>query len=175
MNGRLISEDYFNWLIDIVNGNSFSNNHSYHKLLHYLHEQTFIFEHPMDENRAIDGMDLRYRYGKELVLLLKDKPCSILEMMVALCVRCEETIMVDVSYGDRTSKWFWTMIGNLNLADMDDNNFNIRFINHRLKIFLTRQYMKNGQGGLFTVKRTNEDIRNLEIWYQMCAYLNEII
>jgi hypothetical protein len=136
----------------------------------------------MDGNRAEDGMDLRYRFGyinsleePEIAVYLDDRPCSILEMMIALAIRCEEQIMGDPDIGDRTGKWFWMMIDNLGLSNMDDNHYDENYINKVIRRFLDRAYDKNGNGGLFKIKGFHNDIRNVEIWYQMMWYLDEIL
>ena len=38
---------------------------------------------------------------------LDNKTCSVLEMMIALAIRCEEHIMDDPDVGNRTGQWFW--------------------------------------------------------------------
>ena len=45
---------------------------------------------------------------------------------------------------------------------------------HVIKSFLRVEYQPNGKGGLFYIPDYQGDIRNLEIWYQMCWYLNTI-
>ena len=81
----------------------------------------------MDADRAEDGINLRYRFGYEngyesamIASYLDDRPCSVLEMMVALSMKMEEQIMDDPDIGDRTSVWFWKMIDNLGLGTMHD-------------------------------------------------------
>lgn len=170
-----ISEEYFNWMYDRVCGDSYRAHISYRKLLKYLYDRDFVFINRMDENRAIDGVDLRYRHNEETARELADKPCSVLEMMVALSIRCENDIMADVERGDRTSKWFWSMIGNLRLHEMSDDHFNIRMVRHRIDILLRREYKPDGTGGLFTVKHCKYDLTNIEIWYQMNWYLNSFL
>ena len=97
------NEEYFNWLCDIVNGNRFSKHISYRRLLRCLHSIIFRVVIPNDINRAKDGVDLRRKYklhtGRDIY---DNDPCTVLEMMVALTIRCEESIMDDPSYGDRT-------------------------------------------------------------------------
>ena len=39
--------------------------------------------------------------------------------------------------------------------------------------FNQRAYQPNGAGGLFTLISPNVDMRQLDIWYQLMAYLNE--
>ena len=49
------------------------------------------------------------------------------------------------------------------------------FINATLDRFLQRKFKKNGEGSLFTIRDPSKDMRNIDIWYQMCAYLNEVL
>lgn len=134
----------------------------------------------MDENRASDGLDLRYRFvdlmGFDIpVEEIYDKPCSVLEMLVALSLRCEETIMDDTRYGNRTGQWFWGMIKNLGLGDMIDSRFDRRECDYILKRFLNRDYDSDGRGGLFTIKDPRRDLRTVEIWYQLNWYLDTLL
>ena len=39
--------------------------------------------------------------------------CSVLEMMVALAICCEETYMDNPNIGNRTGQWFWNMVKNI--------------------------------------------------------------
>jgi hypothetical protein len=103
-----------------------------------------------------------------------DGPCSVLEMILALAIRCEENIMDDPLKGDRTKQWFWGMINNLGLDTMTDMNYNERFIDDCVCRFLNRDYEPDGRGGLFTVRNCYEDLRNVEIWYQLLWYLDTI-
>lgn len=167
---------YFDWVCDLVDSSMCK---SYKKLLNRLHEIDFTYIIPMDDNRAEDGIDLRYRFGDEndiesyiIANELDYTPCSVLEMMIALAVRCEEHIMGNSDIGDRTAKWFWTMVDNLGLMGMNDGRFDEEYVDDVIFRFLDREYERNGRGGLFIVD-TDKDLRTVEIWYQMCWYLNE--
>ena len=136
----------------------------------------------MDGNRAEDGVELRYRFGSEcgfdnsaVADCLDDKDCSVLEMMVALAIRCEEHIMDNPDIGDRTGKWFLDMIVNLGLEKMTDDRFDKRYVERILHRFLNREYGRNGDGGLFTVHHSRIDMRSVEIWYQAMWYLDEVL
>lgn len=178
MTRREIINEYFNWLTNLVCNERFSSQVSYNKLLSYLHDVDFRFSLLRDENRAEDGLDLRWRftceYGYSDVPDCLDRPCSVLEMMVALVLRCEETIMDEYSYGNRTGQWFWNMIINLGLGGMTDNRFDERFVSEVIDRFLDREYEPDGRGGLFTVKDCERDMRTVEIWHQMCWYLDSL-
>ena len=136
----------------------------------------------MDENRAYDGLSLRRRFEQEMAcelgitdLYLANKPCSVLEMMIALSVRCEETIMSDPSYGNRSGQWFWSMIVSLGLGGMTDQKYNEEIVDDVIFRFLAREYDPDGKGGLFTIPNCGVDLRNLEIWTQMCWYMNDAV
>ena len=172
-----LSNEYFEWLFELMCTNRYSDNISYRKLLMYLHGKDFRYSIAMDENRADDGYELRYRYSLKRpdiddIYAYLDEPCSVLEMMVALAIRCEEHIMDDDEIGDRTRQWFWNMVVNLGLGDMDDANFDKRYVNDVIERFLDREYEPDGRGGLFLIRDCDVDLRDVEIWYQLMMYLD---
>ena len=174
LNNQIIDE-YFEWLYDTVGGKRYSDQISFRKLLMHLHGREFRFIIPNDRNRAEDGACLRYRFSVEKgfndVPGCLNGPCSVLEMMVALAMKCEENIMDDPHIGNRTGQWFWSMITNLGLGSMMDSRYDQRIVDDTIDRLINRQYEANGKGGLFTVKRHNRDLRDVEIWYQLCWYL----
>ena len=181
MNIDDINNDYFEWLYNLVCDGLYTGRNSYRKLLMFLHNTEFTWTIPMDENRASDGIDLRYRFsvsqGYEGGYLSEyiDGPCSVFEMILALAIRCEENIMDDTAYGDRTTQWFWGMINNLGLGEMVDGLFDKDYVNTVIKDFLNRDYKPNGKGGLFTIRNCDHDLRDVEIWYQLNWYLDSIL
>lgn len=179
MTQREISNKYFRWLSGLVCGERFSKQNSYDKLLKRLYDTEFTFLLPMDENRAAEGESLRYRFACDNDIDDAEEylagPCSVLEMMVALSLCCEEQYMDDPDVGDRTGQWFWGMIVNLGLGSMIDSRYDRRYVDEVIGRFLDREYEPNGKGGLFTVKNCNRDLRDVEIWHQMCWYLGTLI
>lgn len=175
----VIINDYFNWLYDKACGNRYSDGISYKKLLMELHNTVFRYSIQKDENRAEDGIDLRRRFAYDYDAIddadeyLTD-PCSVFEMILALAIRCEETIMDDSSIGDRTTQWFWQMIVNLGLGSMTDDNFDKKFVKDVIERFLDREYEPDGKGGLFRLRNCPCDLREIEIWVQLCWYLDSI-
>lgn len=173
---------YFEWMCQLVCDERYSKRSTYHKLMKRLHEIDFEYTVPMDGNRAADGTDLRYRFAYEnsydgpmIAAYLDDRPCSVLEMMIALSIRCEEHIMEDPEVGNRTGQWFWNMIVNLGLGGMTDSRFDQEHTDEVIDRFLQRKYKRNGEGGLFKIEYCSRDLRQIEIWYQMCLYLDEIL
>lgn len=175
-----ITDEYFEWLYDTVCGESFGNNISYRKLLMRLHNIDFRYSIRNDKNRALDGIGLRNRFAsavygnRDIIIDNLDGPCSVLEMMTALAIRCEVEIMDDPSRGDRTRQWFWGMVRSLGLLTMSDERFDRNNVDKTINTFLDREYSPNGKGGLFTVKNCKDDMRDVEIWWQMCWYLDTI-
>ena len=149
-----INDEYFDWLCEVVDSKRFSKHVSYRKLLMHLHNIEFTWFIPYDDNRADDGIMLRRKYAlahhdEELSDYISG-PCSVLEMMAALAIRCEESIMDDTLFGNRTGQWFWGMIRNLGLSPMNDSNFDAEFVDDVIARFLNREYEPDGKGGLFT-------------------------
>ena len=104
---------------------------------------------------------------------LDNLPCSVLEMMVALAIKIEEQIMDDPDIGNRTGYGL-----------EDDRKSRIEkharccnctdYVEEIIFRFLDRNYQRDGSGGLFIV-HGHGDLRNVEIWYQMLWYLNDIL
>ena len=179
MRNETARKEYFNWLCRFVSGKKKSKFGSYNKLLNNLHNTEFTWTIPMDANRAEDGKELRCRFVRERRLSLQnglylgDKNCSVLEMIVALAIRCEENVMRNPDVGDRTGQWFWSMIVNLGLGRMTDDRFDEAKTQAIISRFLARRYEPNGEGGLFTVRNCRFDLRTVEIWYQAMWRLDE--
>lgn len=174
---------YFNWLYRLVCDDRYDGNgrNSYQRLLTFLHETTFKWKGrpEYDRSRALDGIDLRYEFGyrkhiskTSIAQQLNTRECSILEMMIALCIRCED-IAYDNAYGDRTGTWFWYMLNSLGLASMNDLEYDESVASRVIEDFQTGNYARNGEGGLFTLSETTEDVRDHELWWQMSHFLSE--
>ena len=166
---------YFSWLVNKVCRSNiqygFENNAI---MLNALHDRIFTSDIFMDKNRVCDALELRERFKQETghrVYRFESDDVSVLEVLVALSIRCEETIMGDGSK-DNSYKWFWIMIDNLDIRGCNDTGY----IEHVLDVFINRTYNYDGTGGaLFHVEEPRKDMRKTEIWYQMCWYLNQVV
>lgn len=176
-----IRNKYFDWLYNQVCKGRSHGKVSYKRLFEFLDSIEFIFSIPNDANRAEDGVELRYRFAtdeidfddfEDAIDAINDRPCSVLEMMVALAMRCEENIMDNTKYGDRTAQWFWNMISNLGIGNMMDDVFDESVVNEIIYDFLYRCYDADGKGGLFYIYGCEYDLREVEIWTQLCWYLD---
>lgn len=147
-------------------------------LLDALNGIEYTYSVEMDANRYVDGLELKKTFCWEIgisqknAVLLGDK-CSVLEMMVALAVRCEVSIMSDPSVGDRTWLWFQSMLESLKLSNQDNDRFDIQYVEERLNIMLNRLYDEKGNGALFHVINPVYDMRRADVWSQMNWFLSE--
>ena len=174
-----ISRAYFKWLTGLVGGKESS---THMKLLRQLYETPFRYSIPTDGNREADGVNLRYRFGvghhiqqSQIAYYLDSKPCSVLEMMIALALRLEEDIMSNEDYGNRTGRWFWDMIRNSGLITMVDKNYQEQEVDNITQRILNRDYDFDGHGGFFCIPEIAIDMRTVEIWKQALWYLNDIL
>ncbi len=122
---------------------------------------------PNDDNRAADGVRLREVFESDSSIRLPYlDECRILEFLIALAMRVNE-VVYDHTVPDQTSYWFWVLIENLEITEGDSALAAFDRLNKR-------EYGSNGYGGLFPIENTsNEDQRDVEVWYQMMAYLKE--
>ena len=173
-----MKDRYFQWLCEIV-----GREKNYSILLDHLHRAEFYFAHHMDANRAEDGKELRTKFLGEMGVPMPPSfdeevffsaSCSVLEMIVALSMHMAEALD-DCPMMRNVDECFWILIGNLGLTRYNDlvwidNDAQIR-VENKLKKFLDRKYTKNGVGGLFPLDHTENNLREIEIWYQMAEYL----
>lgn len=173
-----IRQDYFQWLSEMMHVET--GVASYWLLFHDLHSIPFVSLVDHDDNRAADGIALRERYFDEMGYWnyeALDGPCSVLEMMIALAEAMDFEMSDAVDDIRQPAKYFWEMLENLDLIKYSDDAYvhldglyNVKGI---VDDFLNRNYMANGRGGLFPLKHTSTDQRDVEIWYQMAGYLRE--
>lgn len=175
---------YLTWIIDIIYENQEkeeAREGTYRDLIDLLYNIDFYYLMDLDGDRADDGCDLRYRFGDEthidhriIANHLDRSGCSVLEMMIALALRCEESIMYDYDEGRCAGRWFWRMIDSLGLSEMTDDNFDESYIRDAIDKFLNRDYDRDGYGGLFAIEGYDGDLRKMTIWSQMSKYLTYV-
>lgn len=175
MKKNRLQSEYFDWMYNLV---FTDNKRSYKKLLKHLHTTPFTYTLCMDGNRFEDGINLRYIFGERVGILpviianeIDMCPCSVLEMIVSLVYRCDESIMWDDEIGDRKYEWFWNMLKSLNLVNMYDSHYDADYVDSVIFTLLNRQYTEDGRGGLFEIPYIDIDLRKIEIWRQMFLYL----
>jgi len=164
--------DYFQWLCEKV---ECPESMDYSLLLKDLHSIVFEVHVERDSNRALDGVNLRHEYMDEEnlsdYLYLDDRQCSVLEMMIAMCVDFA-IYTVGIHYGP-PAYWFWQMVKNLGLDTMTDDNYCREYVEQQINQMVDRRYKRNGEGGMFPMRYPHGDQRKTELWYQMTQWFAE--
>lgn len=169
-----IDELYFRWLYSQVGSVEETNpSYTYWEMLRQLYIKEFVYIIENDDNRAIDGLDLRREFlSQEGISEVEPSwtqlPCSMLELLIGLSRR------LAFQDGSESFLWFWHLIENLGLEQYNDNTrIPVREINRILDKVISRTYNRKGHGGLFPLNRTRTDQREVELWYQLNEYLIE--
>lgn len=168
-----IDELYFQWLYSQVGSENVRNrSKTYWELLRELHKKEFVWIVPNDDNRAEDGRDLRQEFLSETNIEPEADwlrlGCSMLELLIGLSRR--------LAFGDdgEPRDWFWHLMDNLGLRIYNDARIrSLERIDEILDRVIWRTYEPDGTGGLFPLKQPAQDQREVELWYQLSAYLLE--
>ena len=169
-------EPYYEWLISQIEfPKSFKK--SFYELLEYLHQTEFIWIIDGDDNRIQDGKDLRIEFVNKhdvpnLFPELEFKEyVSVLEIIIAV------SRIVEFIAGGEAPGWAWRLIDNLRLNNFYDplNKYKRTQLYEILETLIWRTYERNGQGGFFPLISPEEDQTKIEIWYQLNAYVSEIV
>lgn len=183
---------YHPWLAKQINYNYRGRSLTpYGGLLIALWNKPFAWTLLHDENRMVDGLELRYhflqdeglhsefqrmqsKYGddgmQERIQAFRfAQPCTTLEVLIALSRR------LAFQTSGTPEWWAWRLIVNLDLAKMRDpiTPRKADQIEEILDNLIWRKYHFDGTGGFFPLAYPEEDQRKVEIWYQMAAYIAE--
>lgn len=168
-----LDEGYLNWLCSLVGPVRNPNpKRTYFLLEEQLFLKDFTWSIPNDDNRSEDGKALRQEFLEDYTVDASwmATPCNVLEMLVSLARRVSFE-----SFGT-PDQWFWKLIENLGFGDLTDEAYTYttgEYVDVVLDNLLRRTYEPDGSGGLFPLTDPNQDQRQVEIWYQMAAYLLE--
>lgn len=155
--------DYFEWLCSRIGLYSPETNY-YSKLVDLLFNIDFRYDVPMDENRMLDGLDLRCQWADDVGAIgdiFGDKPCSVLEALAALSFRVEDDII-----GDTTQMIFWQFLWNIGLRWATD-----RALTDKGDIEEVRNVVDEWMDGDRSITEYYNDGR--EIWYQVMGWLSD--
>jgi hypothetical protein len=165
---------YFEWLYDQISTHRRRRAElNYFNLMRIIFKKEFVWLIPNDDNRVNDGTDLRTLFidNNEFENVDPDwyeQGCSMLEMLIGLAHR----------YAFETNQpyrvCFWEMITNLGLHEYNDAvDIPRDVVEDKLDKVIWRTYSRNGRGGLFPLQRPVKDQRDVELWYQLSAYIIE--
>ncbi len=172
-----LDELYLHWLYKKIGSVRLKNPaRTYWSLARKLYTKEFVWLIPNDDNRAEDGRELRYEFMHDEEISYVDDAwmdlgCSMLEMLIALSRR-----LAFQTEGDPRS-WFWHLLDNLGLEHYTDAYFGVMDyegeLDEKLDSVIWRTYEPDGGGGLFPLRHPHEDQRDVELWFQLSAYLLE--
>lgn len=160
--------DYLTWIIDIFDGKD------HECLFKQLMTVPFRYSVQLDANILPCVRRFRRKMGRDY-----DGPRgtpTVLEVLCTLAVECEDQLMHNDDYGNRTTQWFWIMLYNLGVNIYDDEHYSDKIaekVEERVDIFLDREYDYNGEGNIWTVNNPYYDMTRAPIWEQMNWYLTE--
>jgi len=169
-------EAYFHWLVPQVQEEDRSTR-TYWDLYRVMFQKEFVFmsHTPLDDDRIADGLELRTEF-----LLNADAPrflspdgfgvCSFLEMLVALSRR------LAWAAGGEAPGWAWQLVVNMELNKLSDpmGPRKKERAEEILDRVIWRNYAPDGTGGMFPLAWPEQNQKEVEIWYQMAAYIAEM-
>jgi hypothetical protein len=180
-NSQALTEDYLRWLEpQLRDADDGDPAKTYWDLLNVMFEKEFIQVVPMDDNRLVDGMDLRREFANglrgarrlrmEVAEVLQELPCSFLEVLLGLSRR------LAFNAGGSAPGWAWQLLCHLELTRMSDPLTRHKQIKTQeiLDTVIWRKYAPDGTGGFFPLAYPDEDQTKVELWYQMNAYIGEL-
>lgn len=169
MGNAAVDIAYYDWLLNEVD--YCPGDIVYDNVFNLMFNTAFRWSIANDDNRAADGIQLRYIFMEEEGWgsePLEDEPCNVLEMLIALAKRIEDDIMWD-GETDRSAHFFWEMVRNLGFYRSKPEDYQMI-----IDRWLDRKYEKSGQMAIFPAKKwAGIDQRKVEIWYQAQSYMME--
>lgn len=173
-----LDELYFTWLYSQVASLRLKRpSRTYWSLLRQLYTKDFVWFVANDDNRVEDGRELRNEFldaeGIEIDGNSREwesLPCSFLELLIGLSRR-----LAYEAEGQPTD-WFWKLLSNMDLDGLTDAVYTEKHrddVDEYLNMIIFRTYNPDGGGGLFPLRAPTRDQTNVEIWYQMSAYILE--
>ena len=149
---------YFRWLTDQIDDGS-GRVKKYRHLLSDLFDISYKWVIELDSNRAVDGMNLREKYRADYE---RDMGCSVLEMLIAMCVRFEYSVASEPGEED-PSRWFWLIIERLDLDLYSDECYDFEAVNSILELWMSCQKFFCDEK---YAKKTDQ-------WFQLQSLLND--
>ena len=173
------NDGYFDWLCILIGIDCRTTGRNYGILARGLHSMEFRAKLPPDNNRGMDGMQLRVdfmrQYGPQGSSTNRG-PCTMLEFFIALAKRMS-FLMHGNDSGHHSEYYFWVMMNNLKLSKLTDDKWHYLngdfYLEDAIWRVQNRQFDYNGQGGIFPLRMSKDDQRFVEFWYQMQAWLSE--
>ncbi|MBO7452230.1 MAG: hypothetical protein J6U54_18030 [Clostridiales bacterium] len=157
--------DYHVWLRTLV-----GNCRHYTRLIQQLDDTPYTWIFNLDSNRAEGGKSLREKYAYHASVEADDvrtSPCTVLEMLISVADHMTDQL------GEDIATWFWVIIDNLGLNSYTDDDYYPQGVDVKLNNWMRHEYGADGVGSIFPLQHYRGDCRNLDVWSQMNAWINE--
>lgn len=163
---------YKNFIGAITNRNP---NSSYWELAKQMYTTRYAWVLRDDKHRGEDGKEIRREFiidcdTQDIEVNWLQMECSVLEMLIGLARRAAfET-------NEEPGDWLWKFLRNMDLQSYNDRIYTpivMEEVDAIIQRLLDRAYDKNGVGGLFPLAHAIRDQTQVNIWYQLQAYLLE--
>ena len=169
---ELLDDLYLEWLYQMVGRQA--ENVDHWRLLAQLSRSKFFMIVPNDDNRCADGIALRKEFMRtdRTIAATREwltEECSVLEMLIGIARHLSFEMSGEVG------EWFWHLIENLGLTRYHDRRWHEGAVNDAVERLVWRNYSFDGTGGLFPLREPYEDQRKVELWFQMEAYMLEMV
>ena len=193
-----VKDSYFNYLLSLISSDEIDARQDYYNLCTLLFDTEYTVLNPMDNNRANDASTLRERwldnirvkderlkqeYANDVVVT----PISVLEVLIALCVKVEDQILANPDVDYIAAKLFWELMDNLVkygtfgtaykkasdiLTDEKWCTFTEDAMKASIKKVVTRTYHEDGRGGLFPIDKCKTNQRKMHLWANCMYYIS---
>lgn len=180
----LLIQEYFEYICEVLHCDSNGEYYMFSQLIERLWKTPYVTSNEYDLNRWSDGVSYRRQFAWKCDYpysvidrhpLLGNEDvfgCRMLEMMVALANKMEETLL-DNWKEDRTYIWFWRMVTSLRLYEFDDSRFESVAVDEIIDRFMRGLYAPDGTGDLFTIYELGYDCRDHQIFDKMQKWVHE--
>ena len=165
---RTLDEQYLTFLESQI---AFPRGKTYWDLVRVMHEREFdAWFIPNDDNRIMDGHDVRIEWLMSFDGSGLQGPVSFLEVLIGLSRR------LAFLAGESAEGWAWQLLCNLELHGMKDplSRYKTAKLEDIMYAVIWRTYEPDGTGGFFPLTHPRGDQRRIEIWYQLNAYVGEV-
>lgn len=154
---------YFGWLLDLVGGEEWWGGKE-RQLSRLLHRK-FYWNNEIDANMAAHALELRTAALEQTDIpayMIPGGEASVLEVLVSLSYRIDNSIMFNPEYGSRATQFFSELISILGFDELDVDQIDSRiddFLDGNVKIM-------DGEFGM--------DPNNPSLWEQVNAYYSPL-
>lgn len=168
--------DYFEYIIEYLNGDGEGDEPSYRELLSILFDYEFRVVIEMDHNRVKNALYLRDHIAEEAGLsVIDDDYCSVLDILVHLADRIAFNVDRLSEHETGLRCYFWEMIENFGFGECtdEDDKWPIDYVWGILDRWIYRNYDDNGSGTPFPICHRVSKFSKFELWDQMQIYIEE--